>query len=44
MMIIAHKSNLYNNKNFVESVNQLEGLAGIMLDVVMTKDKQVLVF
>ena len=44
MMIIAHKSNLYNNKNFVESVNQLEGLTGIMLDVVMTKDKQVLVF
>ena len=44
MKIIAHKSNLYNNKTFIESVNSLEGLTGVMLDVVMTKDKKVLVF
>lgn len=44
MMIIAHKSNLYNNKNFIEAVNNLEGLTGVMLDIVMTKDKKVLVF
>ena len=44
MMIIAHKSNLYNNKTFIESVNNLEGLTGVMLDIVMTKDKKVLVF
>ena len=44
MKIIAHKSNLYNNKTFIESVNSLEGLTGVMLDIVMTRDKQVLVF
>ena len=44
MKIIAHKSNLYNNKTFIETVNNLEGLTGVMLDVVMTKDKKVLVF
>ena len=44
MKIIAHKSNLYNNKTFIESVNSIEGLTGIMLDIVMTKDKKVLVF
>ena len=44
MKIIAHKSNLYNNKTFIETVNSLEGLTGVMLDVVMTKDKKVLVF
>ena len=44
MMIIAHKSNLYNNKTFIEKVNSLENLTGVMLDVVMTKDKKVLVF
>ncbi len=44
MMIIAHKSNLYNNKNFIEAVNNLAGLTGVMLDIVMTKDKKVLVF
>lgn len=44
MMIIAHKSNLYNNKTFIESVNNLEGLTGVMLDIIMTKDKKVLVF
>ena len=44
MKIIAHKSNLYNNKTFIESVNNIEGLTGVMLDIVMTKDKQVLVF
>ena len=44
MKIIAHKSNLYNNKTFIESVNSIEGLTGVMLDIVMTKDKQVLVF
>ncbi len=44
MMIIAHKSNLYNNKTFIESVNTLKGLTGVMLDIVMTKDKKVLVF
>ena len=44
MMIIANKSNLYNNKNFIEAVNNLEGLTGVMLDIVMTKDKKVLVF
>ena len=44
MIIIAHKSNLYNNKNFIEAVNNLEGLTGVMLDIVMTKDKKVLVF
>ena len=40
MKILAHKSNLYNNKNFIESVNKLEGLTGVMLDIVMTKDKK----
>ena len=44
MMIIAHKSNLYNNKTFIEKVNSLENLTGVMLDIVMTKDKKVLVF
>ena len=44
MKILAHKSNLYNNKNFIESVNKLEGLTGVMLDIVMTKDKKILVF
>ena len=44
MMIIAHKSNLYNNKTFIEKVNSLERLTGVMLDIVMTKDKKVLVF
>ena len=44
MKIIAHKSNLYNNKTFIESVNSLDGLTGVMLDIVMTRDKQVLVF
>lgn len=44
MMIIAHKSNLYNNKNFIEFVNTWEGLTGVMLDIVMTKDKKVLIF
>ena len=44
MKIIAHKSNLYNNKTFIESVNSIEGLTGVMFDIVMTRDKQVLVF
>ena len=44
MKIIAHKSNLYNNKTFIEKVNSLERLTGVMLDIVMTKDKKVLVF
>ena len=44
MKIIAHKSNLYNNKTFIEGINSIEGLTGIMLDIVMTRDKQVLVF
>ena len=44
MKIIAHKSNLYNNKTFIEGINNIEGLTGVMLDIVMTKDKQVLVF
>ena len=44
MKILAHKSNLYNNKNFIESVNKLEGLTGVMLDIVMIKDKKILVF
>lgn len=44
MKIIAHKSNLYNNKSFIESVNKIESLTGVMLDIVMTKDKKILVF
>lgn len=44
MMIIIHKSNLYNNKEFIETVNTLDKLSGVMLDIIMTKDKKVLVF
>ena len=45
MQIIARKSNLYNNQEFIKEILQeIDAVQGIMLDVVMTKDKQVLVF
>lgn len=45
MQIIARKSNLYNNREFMERILQeIDAVQGIMLDVVMTKDKKILVF
>lgn len=43
--IIAHKNNLYNNKEFIDkTLYSQHHLQGVMLDVVMTKDQKILVF
>ncbi len=45
MQIIAHKNNLYNNKDFIyKAIEKQENMTGIMLDIVKTKDHRLLVF
>ncbi len=45
LQIIAHKSNLYNNREFMDIArNTRYEITGIMLDIIITKDKKVLVF
>lgn len=45
MQIIAHKNNLYNNKDFINKVeSDHQNLNGIMLDIIKTKDERLLVF
>ena len=44
MMLIFHKTNLYKVNDFIEYINKLDKLTGIMLDIIMTKDKKILVF
>jgi len=45
MQIIAHKNNLYNNKDFINKVqSDHKNLNGIMLDIIKTKDERLLVF
>ena len=44
MDIIAHKYNLYNSKDFILTLKKAKEIKGVMFDIVLTKDKKVLVF
>jgi len=44
MKIIAHKNNLYNTEEFIQSVLGEERISGLALDITITKDNQIIIF